>query len=53
MEYMFKLEIIVDEKKDFKTEGISITTDGVSASVHFIIPKNCDKDKPEEMSKTC
>ena len=27
-----------------------ITTDGVSASVHFIIPKSCDDNKHEEIT---
>ena len=33
---MFKMEDILDGRKMFKREGVGISTNGVSASVHFI-----------------
>ncbi len=50
MRFMVRMDDILDGKKDFKNEGIGITTDGVSASVHFIIPKSCNDNKHEKIT---
>ena len=47
---MFKMDIILDGRKDFKDEGVGISTDGVSASVHFIALKSCVNNISDEVT---
>ena len=44
------MDVILDGTKDFKNEGAGITTNGISALVHFIVPKSCNDDKHNEMT---
>ena len=39
---MFRMEDILDGGKEFKREGAGITTNGISALVHFILHRNRD-----------
>jgi hypothetical protein len=46
--FYWNLMLILDRRKEFKREGVGITTNGIYALVHFILRQNKDVSVEEE-----